>query len=101
MKKIVLAVTISLMSVCAFANQTSSSSEEIQYSSQYNEEFSSAAELPEGSAIEALFETSSGRPVCPKGYLVAKKYCWSFKRFSFRHCGYFCSKILPPPRGKN
>lgn len=97
MKKIVLAVAISLMSVCAFANQQTPASEEIQYS----EEYSSAAELPEGSAIEALFETASGRPVCPKGYLVAKKYCWSFKRFSFRHCGYFCSKIQPPPRGKN
>lgn len=98
MKKIILAVAISMMSLSAYAFEQNQSYQDAQGSEQT--EFS-AAELPEGSAIEALFEASSGRPVCPKGYLVAKKYCWSFKRFSFRHCGYFCSKISTPERGKH
>lgn len=98
MKKIILAVAISMMSVCAFANEQAPASEETQYSEQM---YSSAAELPKGSVIETMFDNSSGRPTCPRGYVVAKKYCWSFKRFSFRHCGYFCNKVEAPERGKH
>lgn len=95
MKKFILAVAVSLMSVSAFAFETN-------YSSQQGydqEEYATAADLPPGSIIDALVENASGRPRCPRGQLVAKKYCWSWKRFSFKHCGYFCHKPPPPPRG--
>ena len=95
MKAIILAVTISLMSLSAFAYEQNYSSQQTLST----EEYATAAELPEGSFVEALFENSSGRPKCPRGYLVAKKYCWSWKRLSFKHCGYFCHKPPPPPRG--
>lgn len=98
MKKIILAVVISMMSVCAFANEQAPMSEEMQSS---EEMYSSAAELPEGSVIDTLVESYSGRPSCSKGFLVAKKYCWSWKRFNFRRCGYFCKPIPEPERGKH
>ncbi|MFS4458477.1 hypothetical protein [Bdellovibrio sp. HCB2-146] len=83
MKSIVIAAAISLMSISAMATES----------------YSSADQLPEGSVIEAMYSLSSGRPVCPKKHNVAKKYCWNKRTWRFKHCGYFCSPIPPPPRG--
>jgi len=32
---------------------------------------------------------------CPKGYILGIKRCW--KNWKLVRCGYYCSKILPPP----
>lgn len=80
MKNIVMAMAISLLSVSAFAS-----------------EYTSADQLPVGSAVEAMFDTTSGKPVCPPKHVVAKKYCWNKKAFRFKHCGYFCNSTAVPP----
>lgn len=83
MKNIVMAFAICLVSVSAFAT----------------EEYSSADQLPPGSAIEAMFDPASGKPLCPPRHVVAKKYCWVRKPLRLKHCGYFCNPTdLPPNR---
>nr|WP_295906091.1 hypothetical protein [uncultured Bdellovibrio sp.] len=81
MKKLALMILMTLsFTSAAFATDTVSSMEQ----------------LPANAVIEPLMTTASfERPQCPRGYVVAKKYCWSKEDFCFRHCGYICSKIPP------
>ncbi|WP_347357243.1 hypothetical protein [Bdellovibrio sp.] len=60
------------------------------------ETYSSAQDLPESASVEPLWNSQFERPSCPKGYVVAKKYCWSKSSHCFEHCGYICSKIPKP-----
>lgn len=79
MKSIVIALALTLTSLSAFAYEA----------------YSSTAELPAGSAVEALY-TQDNRPVCPPDTVVAKKYCWSKANHWFVHCGYFCNSTEVP-----
>ncbi|MEK2644655.1 hypothetical protein [Bdellovibrio sp. BCCA] len=80
MKKLALMILMTLSISSAFAMDT----------------VSSVDQLPANAVIEPLITTTSfERPQCPRGYVVAKKYCWSKEDFCFHHCGYICSKIPP------
>lgn len=56
----------------------------------------SANDLPDDAVVEPMWTADFERPLCPRGYVVAKKYCWSSENLCFEHCGYFCSKVKKP-----
>ena len=56
-------------------------------------------ELPASSAIEGLWDIGTSKMSCPRGYVVAKKYCWDYSQKVFTPCGVFCSKLPNPPGG--
>lgn len=60
------------------------------------EAFSTTEGLPDNAVIEPLWNAEFERPSCPRGYVVAKRFCWSKENHCFEHCGYFCSKVPKP-----
>lgn len=68
------------------------------FSAQATEMFRSTDELPDNAGIEAMWDVQSAGLRCPDGYVVAKKYCWSYPNKAFVPCGNFCAKHPAPPR---
>lgn len=49
--------------------------------------------LQEPVAVEPLWSENYEKPSCPKGFVLAKKFCWSREKNRYELCGYICSKL--------